>query len=191
MTVGLVVAGLAHILGNATLPVAALLAALSVAVLRQRSDTQRLEKRTKMLAGITLTAEDVLADAARADTIAAAAEEGFREAAERRAMEAEYIAKHGQRDSMITGTYSGTFEHLASQQLQEWNPRFEALTTKLEALGFRVFVPSEPRHKIEGEPTAAATKLVCEREALDVAADALRAANESSASDVRQTDAAA
>jgi hypothetical protein len=146
-----------------------------------------LLKTQNVLAGLTLTADDVLKEAAEADKIAAAAEEGFRLAAERRAHEADYEAKHGRRNPQMTGTYSGMFENVATSHLVDWNRHFDLLTVKLAALGFKVVVPSEPRERVEGNPTPAAIKLICEREALDVAADALRSANASSASDSAQS----
>ena len=174
-------------LGKVAWPLALLLGVIVALVLWQRRETRRIKETTRMLTGITLTAEDVLNEAAEADKFAAAAEEGFRHAAQRRLIEAEYVAKHGQRDSVATGTYSDTFEHVASEQAQAWKGRFDVLATKLTALGFKVVVPSKPQKEIEGEPTVAATKLVCEREAFEAATDALRHANESIASDVHPT----
>jgi hypothetical protein len=153
---------------------------------KQNGINDKLLRMQQMLARLAITSEDILLEAAEADAIAQPMENSFRTAAERRAWETGQIEQHGSRTAVHQLTYSGTFEDVAKRNLPHWQRQFDDLSTKLYTYGCTVFVPSQPRTPIEGEPSADAIKLMCQREALAVAADALRRSVESSASEALQ-----
>jgi hypothetical protein len=142
----------------------------------------RLGKTQQMLVGVALTAEDVLSAVEKTNQFGAAIEQGFRNAADRRAWEADQMKQYGRVDAIQQLARAATFEGLALRDLKAWDRQFAEVTIKLDALGYRVFVPSEPQAEISGTPSAEAVKMICQREALNVAADALRRAHDSTAS---------
>jgi len=175
---GIIAGAVLLVLGRATVAVSLFGALVTAVLVQQRYVNRRLVDETKALAGISLIADDVLREASEVNQFASGIESQFRAAAERRAWEAEQIELHGRRDAILQLTYSVTFEAHAAQNLRAWNHRYEQLSIKLAGLGFRVFPPAVPSNRIEGEPSPAATKMICQREALTVAADALRRAND-------------
>jgi hypothetical protein len=178
VAVAVIAAAVVALLGHALIAVAVVLAAVLGLLFQQQRVIGTLQRDTRMLVDTAITSASVLRDADAADKIAAAADQAFRMAAQRRAHEEE----HGGAKHHVTGTHSSTFENAAKQHLSDWERRYDDLSFKFGAFGFRVFPPSEPSDRIEGKPTPDAVKLACEREALSVAANALRAANPSNVS---------
>lgn len=186
LAIAIIGAAVVIILGHAVVAVAIVLGVILAILFQQQRAISKIQQNTRMLAGITLTADDVLRQYDQSVSLGNGIEHSFRTAAERRAWEADQIKQHGSRNAMQQLAYSGTFEGQAKQNSVHWYRLFEELTIKLAGLGYRVFPPTEPSTPIAGDPTPEAIKFICDKEGLTAAAESLRAANGSNFCDARQ-----
>jgi hypothetical protein len=103
----------------------------------ERKDIAVIKDTVNVLAGAIPSLTEVEAALTTAENLIPTGE-GFAFAAKRRAYEADYKAKHGKIDHMITGTGSLTFEHIGRQNAARWEEAFNLARLKLQACGIPV-----------------------------------------------------